>query len=86
MPRALRADAMLKLEPSQVGRAFARHGQKLARSPCCNVRRLARGKERITLARFSDAFLILKAEEVGLPLMLVPLVLVQMNAVYAMSA
>jgi MFS family permease len=39
-----------------------------------------------TLARFSEAFLILRAEEVGLPLMLVPLVLVGMNAVYALSA
>ena len=39
-----------------------------------------------TLARFSEAFLILRAEEVGLSLMLVPLVLVGMNAVYALSA
>ncbi len=39
-----------------------------------------------TLARFSEAFLILRAQEVGLPLMLVPLVLVGMNAVYALSA
>jgi MFS family permease len=39
-----------------------------------------------TLARFSEAFLILRAEEVGLPLMLVPLVLAGMNAVYALSA
>ncbi|WP_236938100.1 MFS transporter [Frigidibacter mobilis] len=37
-------------------------------------------------ARFSEAFLILRAEEVGLALMLMPLVLVGMNAVYAMSA
>lgn len=39
-----------------------------------------------TLARFSEAFLILRAEEAGLPVMLVPLVLVGMNAVYALSA
>ncbi|MFD1193059.1 MFS transporter [Seohaeicola saemankumensis] len=39
-----------------------------------------------TLARFSEAFLILRAEAAGLPLMLVPLVLVGMNAVYALSA
>lgn len=39
-----------------------------------------------TLARFSEAFLILRAEEVGMPLMLVPLVLVGMNAIYALSA
>jgi MFS family permease len=39
-----------------------------------------------TLARFSEAFLILKAEAVGLPLVLVPLVLVLMNVAYAASA
>lgn len=39
-----------------------------------------------TLARFSEAFLILRAQEAGLPLTLVPLVLVTMNAVYALSA
>ncbi|TPE48207.1 MFS transporter [Amaricoccus solimangrovi] len=39
-----------------------------------------------TLARFSEAFLILRAQAGGLPLMLVPLVLVGMNAVYALSA
>ena len=39
-----------------------------------------------TLARFSEAFLILRAEEVGLSIMLVPLVFVGMNAVYALSA
>ena len=39
-----------------------------------------------TLGRFSEAFLILRAQEVGLSLMLVPLVLVGMNAVYALSA
>lgn len=39
-----------------------------------------------TLARFSEAFLILRAEAAGLPVMLVPLVLVGMNAAYALSA
>lgn len=39
-----------------------------------------------TLARFSEAFLILRANEVGLPFALVPLVLVVMNVVYALSA
>ena len=39
-----------------------------------------------TLARFSEAFLILRAEEIGLSLLLIPLVLVGMNAVYAVSA
>ncbi|MFG6660665.1 MFS transporter [Sulfitobacter sp. 915] len=39
-----------------------------------------------TLARFSEAFLILRAESAGLSLMLVPLVLVGMNAVYSLVA
>ncbi len=39
-----------------------------------------------TLARFSEAFLILKASEEGLPLVLTPLVLVAMNAVFMAGA
>lgn len=39
-----------------------------------------------TLARFSEAFLILKAHAEGLPLILAPLVLVVMNIVYALGA
>ncbi len=39
-----------------------------------------------TLARFSEAFLVLRAQSIGLPLMLVPVVLVIMNIAYAMSA
>ncbi|MFN7001565.1 MAG: MFS transporter, partial [Elioraea tepidiphila] len=39
-----------------------------------------------TLARFSEAFLILRAESIGLPLMLVPAVFVVMNIAYAASA
>ncbi|QPZ90950.1 MFS transporter [Thioclava electrotropha] len=39
-----------------------------------------------TLARFSEAFLILRANDDGIPVMLVPLVLVGMNAVYALIA
>ena len=39
-----------------------------------------------TLARFSEAFLILKANAEGLPLPLTPLVLVAMNAVYMLAA
>ena len=39
-----------------------------------------------TLARFSEAFLILRAQAVGLPIVLVPMVLVVMNAVYALAA
>lgn len=39
-----------------------------------------------TLARFSEAFLVLRAEQSGIALALVPLVMVAMNAVYALSA
>lgn len=39
-----------------------------------------------SVARFSEAFLILRAHAVGLPLVLVPMVLVLMNFVYAFAA
>lgn len=40
----------------------------------------------LTLARFSEAFLILRAENVGLSVAFIPLVLVVMNIAYAASA
>ena len=39
-----------------------------------------------TLARFSEAFLVLRAQQGGLPIAWIPLVLVAMNVVYALSA
>jgi MFS family permease len=39
-----------------------------------------------TLARFSEAFLVLRAQQVGIPTALVPLVMVAMNLVYAACA
>jgi MFS family permease len=39
-----------------------------------------------TLARFSEAFLLLRAQSVGLALALVPAIMVLMNVVYALSA
>lgn len=39
-----------------------------------------------TLARFSEAFLILKAQSIGLPIALVPLALVLMSLAYSLSA
>ncbi len=39
-----------------------------------------------TLARFSEAFLILRAQSIGLPLSLVPIVLVVMSLAYSLSA
>lgn len=40
----------------------------------------------LTLARFSEAFLVLRAQNVGLRVALVPIVMVVMNVVYALSA
>ncbi|HDX8384845.1 TPA: MFS transporter [Aeromonas hydrophila] len=39
-----------------------------------------------TLARFSEAFLVLRAQQSGMALALVPLVMVAMNLIYALSA
>lgn len=39
-----------------------------------------------TLARFSEAFLVLRAQQCGIPLAWIPLVMVAMNVVYAASA
>ena len=58
-----------------------------------NLRRLSRAYWWVvgiggafTLARFSEAFLVLRAHEGGLVIALTPLVLVGMNAVYAVTA
>ena len=40
----------------------------------------------LTLARFGEAFLVLRARGLGLPLALTPLVLVVMNIVYGLAA
>ena len=39
-----------------------------------------------TLARFSEAFLVLRAQSIGLPIMLVPAIMIVMNIVYAIAA
>jgi len=39
-----------------------------------------------TLARFSEAFLVLRGQQVGIPVALVPLVMVAMNVIYAAAA
>jgi MFS family permease len=39
-----------------------------------------------TLARFSEAFLVLRAQQGGIPITFVPLIMVAMNIVYALSA
>jgi MFS family permease len=40
----------------------------------------------LTLARFSEAFLVLKAQNIGVPIAFVPVVMVVMNVVYALTA
>jgi MFS family permease len=40
----------------------------------------------LALARFSEAFLVLRAQQGGLPIAFAPLVLIAMNAVYALAA
>lgn len=40
----------------------------------------------LNLARFSEAFLLLRGQDRGLPITLVPMVLIVMNVVYAVSA
>lgn len=39
-----------------------------------------------TLARFSEAFIVLRAQQSGVPLALIPLVMVVMNVLYSLSA
>ncbi|QPK62455.1 MFS transporter [Methylomonas sp. LL1] len=58
-----------------------------------NLRRLSSAYWRVvaigaafTLARFSEAFLVLRAQQSGIPIAWVPLVMVAMNIVYAASA
>ena len=58
-----------------------------------NIRRLSGAYWRVvgvgavfTLARFSEAFLVLRAQQSGMPIALVPLVMVAMNLVYAAAA
>lgn len=58
-----------------------------------NLKRLSRGYWWVvgvgavfTLARFSEAFLVLRAQQSGIAVALVPLVMVAMNVVYAASA
>jgi MFS family permease len=40
----------------------------------------------LTLARFSEAFLVLRAQDVGFPIVFIPAIMVVMNIVYALSA
>jgi MFS family permease len=73
----------------------ARAAGRVATNPIrrANLRRLPRAYWWVvaigavfTLARFSEAFLVLRAQQGGLPLAWVPLVLIGMNVVYSLSA
>jgi MFS family permease len=78
-------------EPEKLDRpADAPRTQPLKRE---NLRRLNRGfagvvviGAMVTLARFSEAFLVLRAQQGGLALAWTPLVLIAMNVVYALGA
>jgi MFS family permease len=72
-----------------------RHAADAGRPPprLADVRRLGRPfwavaaiSAALTLARFSEAFLVLRALDTGLRIALVPLVMVVMNVVYSLSA
>lgn len=70
--------------------AGAPHGNPISRA---NLRRLPRAYWWVvgvgavfTLARFSEAFLVLRAEQVGVAVALVPLVMVAMNLTFALGA
>ncbi len=69
------------------------HGEARVPLRIADLRKLDRGFWPVvgigvmfTMARFSEAFLILKANDDGLPLALAPLVLVVMNLVYSLGA
>jgi MFS family permease len=77
-------------EPPRAPDALAPVAQPLARRELARLPRRYYGVVLLaavfTLARFSEAFLILRAQGAGLPVTLVPLVLVVMNVVYALTA
>ena len=78
-------------EPARpAGQAMAKRTNPIARQ---NLQRLGRPYWWVvgigavfTLARFSEAFLVLRAQQGGMAIALVPLVMVAMNVVYAVSA
>lgn len=71
--------------PRAVGRPFPLRRTEVMRLPASYWHTLAVAVV-FTLARFSEAFLVLRARDAGLPVAWVPLVLVAMNIAYAASA
>jgi MFS family permease len=88
----IREPASLR-EPAGVGAAPGSRGEIRAQGWAFGLDRLgprlwlivALGSV-FSLARFSEAFLVLRAQNVGLPLVRVPIVMVLMNIVYALGA
>ncbi len=72
--RSARAAVPQPISPADVGRLPARYWLVVILGGV------------LTLARFSEAFLVLRAASIGLSAAWVPLVLVTMNVVYAISA
>jgi MFS family permease len=72
-PEGMR-DVRMPLQYSEIARLGSGYGRVLAAATV------------FTLARFSEAFLVLRAQPDGLALMLIPAVLVVMNIAYALSA
>ncbi len=70
---------------STAKRGWPIHRAELVRMPAAFWMVVAIGTV-FALARFSQAFLVLKAQAEGLPLALIPLVFVWMNLVYALAA
>jgi len=88
---ALLAVALLVVgveEPSAVGRQETARRPLLAGAAALPARfwRVVAIAVLFTLARFSEAFLVLRADSVGLPATQVPLVMVTMSAVFAAGA
>ena len=78
-------DEPVKDRNTEGGFRFPLHKNELSRLGAA-FWRVAAVATIFSLARFSEAFLILKAQAVGLPVIFAPLVLVFMNLIYASAA
>lgn len=74
-----------EVQQAQQRRRFPIHRDELRRLPSAYWLVVAFATA-LTLARFSEAFLLLRASDVGLSATYIPLVLIVMNVVYAASA
>ncbi|MDE2581797.1 MAG: MFS transporter [Rhodospirillales bacterium] len=95
LPPGLAAVALLAVAVRDPPRTPQQRGVRVARAPLRRselallgprFRALTLAGSVLTLARFGEAFLVLRARSLGLPLALTPLVLVVMNVVYGLAA